>query len=171
MDDGVFRGYVSDRLKQYTQRIQICLGKLSAEQIWVRGSENENAIGNLVLHLCGNVRQWIGYGVAGQPDIRLRDAEFEARGGMEAKALAALLESVVNEAAAQIEAVSDEQLAEHVEIQKHNVTRLEAILQVVTHFGEHMGQIIFATKLVTGEDLAFYAPLRKPAHKEATGSK
>lgn len=169
MDGAIFRKYSSDRIKQYTERIAACLGRLSTEQIWARGSENENAIGNLVLHLCGNVRQWIGYGVAGDPDIRQRDAEFSARGGMEAKALAALLHSVVSEAAAQIEAASDERLNERVEIQKYNVTRLEAILQVITHFGEHTGQIIFATKIVTGDDLAFYAPLKKPAHKEAAG--
>jgi len=167
MTGDVFRKFASDKLKQYCGRIQICLGKLSSEQIWARGSENENAAGNLVLHLCGNVRQWIGTGVAGLPDIRQRDAEFEARGGMEAKALGALLESIVNDAAAQIEAVSDERLAERVQIQNYHVTRLEAILHVLTHFGEHTGQILFATKLLTGEGLGFYAHLKKPAHREA----
>ena len=58
------------KLRQLTERIGTCLGKLNEEQVWARGHENENAIGNLVLHLCGNVRQWIIAGVGGQPDAR-----------------------------------------------------------------------------------------------------
>lgn len=166
MQGAIVRKFASEKLAQYTGRIQVCLGKLTAEQIWARHSKNENAVGNLVLHLCGNVRQWIGTGVAGLPDVRRRDDEFAAHGGLEAAALGALLESITREAVAQIEAVSDARLEEGVQIQNYNVTRLEAILHVLAHFGEHTGQIIFATKLLTGDDLGFYAHLKKPSHAE-----
>jgi hypothetical protein len=67
------------KLRQYQERIGVCLDQLSSEQIWWRQAETQNAVGNLVLHLCGNVRQWIVAGVGGEPDTRERDKEFAAR--------------------------------------------------------------------------------------------
>ena len=66
-------------LSTWLGRVEKCLGQLTPEQIWWRGQDNSNAIGNLVLHLCGNVRQWIVAGVGGAPDTRNRDAEFAQR--------------------------------------------------------------------------------------------
>src|ERR1051326_6742481 len=76
-----FVKYSADKLQQHMGRIETCIAKLTLEQIWARHSANENAIGNLVLHLTGNVRQWILTGIAGQPDTRQRDAEFAAKQG------------------------------------------------------------------------------------------
>ena len=70
------------RLEQLVGRIGSCIERLSDDQVWARGSENENAIGNLMLHLAGNVRQWILSGVGGKPDVRVRDREFSARGNV-----------------------------------------------------------------------------------------
>ena len=75
------------KLRQYEQRIGVCLDQLSFEQIWWRQVDTQNAVGNLVLHLCGNVRQWIIGGVGGQPDIRERDKEFAARDSVPADQL------------------------------------------------------------------------------------
>ena len=80
--DRLFLDYSARKLRQYAGRIEDCLGRLNEEQIWARGAESENAVGNLVLHLAGNVRQWIVAAVGGRPDIRQRDAEFAARGGV-----------------------------------------------------------------------------------------
>src|SRR4051812_25532276 len=77
-----FLDHSAKKLRQYTERIESCLDKLNGEQVWARGGENENAVGNLVLHLCGNVRQWIVSGVGGQPDGRERAIEFSTRGGI-----------------------------------------------------------------------------------------
>jgi uncharacterized damage-inducible protein DinB len=163
-----FLTFSADKLLQYTGRIATCLDQLSPEQIWTRNSENENAVGNLVLHLCGNVRQWIGFGVAGLPDVRARDAEFAARGGASREELKDQLRSVVAEAADQIRAVRPERLAETTRVQGYEMTVLEAIYHVVEHFAHHAGQIIFATKLLTGADLAFYAHLKGAAHGETS---
>src|ERR1019366_7138969 len=100
------------RLKELTPRIETCLGKLTPEQVWARGGENENAIGNLVLHLCGNMRQWIISGVGGRPDTRDRDGEFGARGGASIAELGARLRETVDEAAAVIAGLTPERLAE-----------------------------------------------------------
>lgn len=172
MDDPLLRLFLdcsADRLVQLGGRIRTCLGKLSDDQVWGRGGENENAIGNLVLHLCGNVRQWIGYGVGGGPDTRVRDAEFAARGGLEIALLQDRLADTVREAAEMIGALPVERLGEKVTIQSYSVTLLEAIYHVVEHFAQHTGQIIFATKQLTGEDLGFYRHLSK-AGPQGTGS-
>ena len=154
-----------EKLTQLCGRIETCLGKLTPEQIWMRGAENQNAVGNLVLHLNGNLRQWILSGVGGAPDARVRDAEFQARGGMETEALARLLREAVDGAVGIIQSLPPARLAERVIIQGHDVTVLKAIFHVVEHFSGHTAQIIFITKMVTGEDLGFYSYLSKPLPK------
>ena len=158
------------RLRQTAGRIEDCLGRLTDEEIWARQTENENSVANLVLHLSGNVRQWIIGGVGGQPDIRERDTEFAARGGAAKADLAKLLRDTVENAAKVIETLPAGQLPEEITVQGYNLSVLEAIYHVVEHFSGHTGQIIFATKLLTGEDLGYYQHLRgaAAAHAERT---
>ncbi len=158
--DEIFLTFSAEKLEQLDGRIQDCLARLTPEQIWARTSENENAIGNLVLHLSGNVRQWIGSGVGGLADNRQRDTEFDARGGMAPLELAELLKTWVAEAAAIIRAVPASRLTERITPQGYDVTVLEAIAHVVEHFSQHTGQIILLTKILTGKDLAYYQHLR-----------
>ncbi len=166
--DRIFLDYSARKLRQAAGRIEDCLARLTADQIWSRGAESENAAGNLVLHLAGNVRQWIVSGVGGAPDQRRRDEEFAARGGAAAADLSAHLRAAVDEAAAVIEALAADRLAEPIIVQNYNVTVLEAIYHVVEHFSGHAGQIIFATKLLTGEDLGFHRHLRATEAHGAT---
>jgi uncharacterized damage-inducible protein DinB len=166
--DRLFLEFSAKKLQQLAERIETCLGKLNAEQVWARGSDNENAVGNLVLHLCGNVRQWILSAVGGAPDSRDRDAEFAARGGASIEDLTGRLRAVVGEAAGVLESLPASRLTEHVVIQKYDVPVMEAIYHVVEHFAQHTGQIIFATKMLTSEDLGFYRHLRAAAHGEKT---
>jgi uncharacterized damage-inducible protein DinB len=158
--EGIFITFSAEKLEQLHGRIQDCLVRLTPEQIWARTSENENAVGNLVLHLSGNVRQWIGSGVGGLADNRLRDTEFDARGGMAPLELAELLKTRVAEAAAIIREVPAGRLTERITPQGYDVTVLEAIAHVVEHFSQHTGQIILLTKILTGKDLAYYQHLR-----------
>jgi uncharacterized damage-inducible protein DinB len=154
-----FLNCAAEKLAELCQRIETCLSKLTMDQIWMRGTENQNAVGNLVLHLNGNVRQWILSGVGGQRNARHRDEEFSARGGVEPEALGRLLREAVDEALAIIRYLPPERLAEEVTIQGYRWTVLKAIFHVVEHFSGHTAQIIFITKMVTGEDLGFYAHL------------
>ena len=164
MIEQAFLNYSADQLLTLSGRIEDCLKRLSAENVWTRNSDNQNAVGNIVLHLCGNVRQWILGGVGGQPDVRDRDAEFAARSGLEPAELAAKLKVIVTEAAQVIRALPADRLSERKTIQKvFETTLLEAIYHVVEHFAQHTGQIIFATKLLTGEDLGYYKHLSKSA--------
>jgi uncharacterized damage-inducible protein DinB len=163
-NEAEFLKFSCEKLTELTGRIETCLAKLTPEQIWTRGADTENAVGNLVLHLAGNVRQWIICGVGGAEDRRDRDSEFDARSGADALER---LRSAVSEAVAVLAELPHSTLAEFRTIQKHwDVTVLEAIYHVVEHFSMHTGQIIFATKLLTGADLGFYGYLRPSSRSD-----
>jgi uncharacterized damage-inducible protein DinB len=154
-----FLSFSADKLTQLLERIDTCVRKLSGEQVWAKTSGQQNSVGNLLLHLNGNVRQWILHAVAGQPDLRDRDSEFAALNGPRAPELLARLRATVEEAIAWLRAVPSERLLERVQVQGYDRTVLAAIYHVVEHFAGHTFQIIYATKLLTGEDLGFYAHL------------
>ena len=158
----LFLSHSIAKLAQMTGIIETCLEKLDDEQIWRRAGDPQNAIGNLVLHLCGNVRQWIGWSIGGLPDIRLRDAEFSTDNLPRAE-LAAKLKTTMREAVDILEKFPEERLGEIVRTQDGERSALEVIYQVVGHFQQHTGQIIFATKLFTNEDLKLYRPPKKSA--------
>jgi hypothetical protein len=154
-----FLKFSIDKLEQLMERTETCIGKLTPEQVWKRGSEQQNAIGNLLLHLNGNVRQWILAGLGGAPDARARDREFAARQGAPPSELLANLRSTVRQAVAVLGGLTAQQLLERTTIQGYEGTKLAAVYHVVEHFAGHTFQIMFITKLLTGEDLGFYAHL------------
>lgn len=164
----LFLNHSVEKLQQYESRINACLDRLSYQQVWTRNAEAQNAIGNLVLHLSGNVRQWLISGVGGVPDTRDRDSEFAAREGAQIPELKLMLHETVAEAVRLLQSLPAERLTQPLQRQGYNVTVLEGIYHVVEHFSHHTGQIIFATKLLTTEDLGFYRHLSKAAHTEKT---
>ena len=131
-----------------------------------RNSPNEasNSVGNLLLHLRGNVTQWIIGGVAGRPYERHRQQEFDERTSIPKKELLAKLRAVVEEAGDVIGGLDAGALLSMRQIQDYEVTVLEAVYHVVEHFGMHTGQIILLTKARTGEDLKLWRPARETAH-------
>lgn len=154
--EAAFREYAAAKLEQNLARIVDCLGRLNDEQVWQRAGDASNAPGNLALHLAGNVRQWILQGVDGQADVRDRDAEFAARGGVGREALLEGLRATVAEAAAVIRSA---QLDQPMSVQSYHITVLEGIFHVVEHFSYHTGQIVFLTKALLNVDLAYYTAL------------
>jgi uncharacterized damage-inducible protein DinB len=169
--DSEFLKFSIEKLKQLMERIETCVGKLTPEQVWQRGSEQQNAVGNLLLHLNGNVRQWILSGMGGAPDLRSRDREFAAREGAPPAELVAQLRSTVTEAVAVVGGLTAEQLLERTTVQGYEGTKLAGIYHVVEHFAGHAFQIIFVTKLFTGADLGFYAHLAGRASSAGRTSK
>lgn len=141
--------------KVYLPRIEGCLKELSPEQIWWRPNDACNSVGNLVLHLAGNVRQWIVSGLGGARDIRQRDLEFSERGPLPRSALTIRLRRAVKEACRTLGRVPEEDLVRVYLIQKFHVTGHEAVFHVAEHFSHHAGQIILMTKMLTGSNLAF----------------
>ncbi len=137
----------------YLPKIERCLAGLGDEDVWWRPNEASNSIGNLLLHLCGNVRQWIVGGVGGREVERDRQREFDEREHLPAGELLTRIKSVVAEADAVLAGLDAETLQGERRIQGHDVNVLAAIYHVVEHFGMHTGQIIFLSKMRGGRDL------------------
>ena len=154
----LFLKHSSEKLEQMTGYLKTCLGKLTDEQVWERHGAHENAIGNLVLHLCGNMRQWIMHGVGGAADVRVRDKEFDTDGGLTGKEVLEIFESTVAEARSVIDSLPTQRLVERTTPQGRDVSVLDAIYQVVGHVQQHVGQIILLTKQMTGKDLDLTMP-------------
>ena len=143
-------------VEDFLPKIERCLELLTDDQIWWRPNEQSNSIGNLVLHLCGNARQWIVCGVGGAADSRNRDAEFAQRDVVARGELQALLKKTLSAVDDTLGAYDSKRLLERRSIQGSDVSALEAILHVVEHFAMHTGQILMLTKMVTNSDLEFY---------------
>lgn len=148
-----FLEFSTGKLRQLMGQIETCIGKLDDSQVWGRTGDNANSAGNLCLHLEGNVRQFVIHAIGGQPDVRVRDAEFSTRGGLTNQELVSKLSKCVESACAVLEALPPERLLERVSPMGLEMLTLDAIYQVVQHFALHTGQIIFLTKAFTGEDL------------------
>jgi uncharacterized damage-inducible protein DinB len=154
--------------EEYPSKIEQCLKVLPADALWARTDEGSNSIGNLLIHLTGNVTQWIIGGVAESPYSRNRPAEFAARNGGNAKELFATLRAAVREAAAVIEKLSPEDLEAKRFIQGRDTTVLGAVYHVVEHFAMHTGQIVLLTKIHAPGAIRFYddsGPVARPLWK------
>jgi uncharacterized damage-inducible protein DinB len=149
----------SKLLEEYWPRLQQCLESLTDEQVWWRPNDSSNSIGNLILHLNGNVAQWIVSPFKGLDDERNRPAEFNQREVISRAALLAQLAATMNESAEVLSRLSEADLLARFEIQGYHVNGLDAVYQVVEHFGLHYGQILYITKMIHGEDLGFYPEL------------
>jgi hypothetical protein len=158
---GLFLEFSCRKLETMTGNLGVCLSRLTDAQIWERHGDHENAVGNLVLHLCGNMRQWIITGIGGDTDVRDRDAEFNADGGMGAEELMGKFALTVAEARGIIASLPPDRLLERINPQNGEVSVLDAIYQVVGHVQQHLGQIILLTKQMTGTDLDLTMPRKQ----------
>jgi len=140
-------------------RIREAVELLSEQDIWAREGDVTNSVGNLLLHLEGNVRQHIISGVGGIADSRNRPLEFAARGGVSKGVLLKKLEETVREAAQILENFDPEQLLEKRVIQRNEVALMDDILHVLEHFAYHAGQIILIAKTLKQHDFGWYKHL------------
>lgn len=147
-------------LEQYWPRLRTCVESLSDEQVWWRPNEASNSIGNLILHLNGNVTQWLIAPFAHRKDQRNRPAEFAERRHLPKAELLEQLAATMEEAERVLPGISESELVETYQIQGYTVTGLHAVYQVIEHFGLHYGQITYITKMLRGEDLGFYRELQ-----------
>jgi uncharacterized damage-inducible protein DinB len=141
---------------EYRIKIRAAVESLPADALWWRANELSNSVGNLLLHLSGNVRQWIVSGVGGARDERHRAAEFEAREGGNAKSLLAALDATLDEVDAVLAKLTPEDLASMRTIQGREVTVLDAIYHVAEHFSFHLGQIVLLAKMHAPGAIKFY---------------
>lgn len=140
----------------FPTKLRCAVEVLPAGALWSRPNAASNSVGNLLMHLTGNVRQWIVSGVGGAPDIRHRALEFSAREGPSAADLLGELERTLAEADAVLAALTAESLLERRIIQGRDLTVFQAVLGVVEHFAEHLGQIIWVAKDKAPGQIRFY---------------
>jgi uncharacterized damage-inducible protein DinB len=139
------------------ERIGRCLDELTETQVWERPNTSSNSIGNQVLHLCGNISQWILTGLGGAPDLRQRDEEFAAAGGLSKDELLARLTEVITKSIAVINALREEDITRVRPVQAYQHDGLFILMHVVEHLSYHTGQVVFWTKALQDIDLDFYA--------------
>ena len=138
-------------------RIIICLNKLTLGQIWWRPNEHSNSIGNLTLHLCGNVRQWILSGIGAQEDIRTRDQEFDQRAAIDKEILIDDLHTLEQEVRMVLDQIQPSELLKKRLVQNiYEESALSILIHVVEHFSYHVGQISWITKMQLDIDLGYY---------------
>jgi uncharacterized damage-inducible protein DinB len=151
--------------QEYLPKMERCLERLSDEQVWWRANPESNSIGNLLLHICGNARQWIVCGLGGAPDERQRQTEFDERKIIPRSELLEKLRSTMAEVDQTLARFDSGKLLNKYLIQGTKASGLEAIFHVTEHISMHTGQIILLTKMLANIDLVFYDfSTGKPAH-------
>jgi len=147
------------RIDENLVKVEKCLDELKEEEIWQRSNESSNSIGNLILHLCGNITQYIISSLGNAKDIRERDLEFNATGGLSKSELYEKLTDVAYEAKNVIREINLEDLTAIRSVQGFKMSGIGIIIHVVEHFSYHTGQIAFWTKMIKNIDLGFYNDL------------
>ena len=142
--------------QEYLPKIERCLGELTDEEVWWRANAESNSIGNLLLHLSGNARQWIVCGVGGAVDRRVRRQEFDERSLIPREELLGRLKQTLAEVDDVLARLDVARILERRRIQGYDVSLIEAIFHVVEHFSMHTGQIILITKMLRSVDMKFY---------------
>jgi uncharacterized damage-inducible protein DinB len=140
-----------------TPRIQQCLDELTEAEVWLRPNGSSNSVGNLVLHLCGNITQYVLSSLGGQPDHRARDAEFAAEGGFTKQELWEKLAAVTAEAARIMAEASEAELLRVRSVQGFQMSGIGIVVHVTEHYSYHTGQIAFWIKQLKNKDLGFWA--------------
>jgi uncharacterized damage-inducible protein DinB len=153
--EGLIGHELADELTQAFNRIQHCLDQLSDEQVWHRPRMEMNSVGNLLLHLVGNVRQWIISGLGGETDTRNRPAEFAERGPLPKADLLARLESTVDESKIILETQTADAWRRKMRIQAFETSGFGAALHSVSHFRGHTQEIIHQTREILGANYQF----------------
>jgi uncharacterized damage-inducible protein DinB len=143
---------------EYPAKIRAAVLTIPDDRIWWRANERANSAGNLLLHLAGNVRQWIVSGVGGAPDVRQRDTEFAATHatGPARAALLDDLDAACAEAVQVLRSLTAASLHEARQIQGRETTVFSAVYHVVEHFSGHTGQLILIAKWLTPGSVQFY---------------
>jgi uncharacterized damage-inducible protein DinB len=145
------------RMQENTPRIKKCLQLLSEEDVWEKPNEACNSIGNLILHLCGNITQYIISSLGEKEDNRIRDEEFSVKGGYNKQQLFQKLTATIENAVRIMQTLDDGELMRIRSVQGFQLSAIGSITHVTEHYSYHTGQIALITKLITNKDLDFYA--------------
>ena len=143
-------------LDESLPRIRKCLAQLTVDEIWFRPNEQTVSVGNLVLHLAGNVRQYIIATLGGAADVRERQKEFDVTGPMATADLLDRLEQAMAEVSSVLDRLDPATLLQTHRVQGFVESGLSILVHVVEHFSYHTGQIAYIVKSRKNVDLGFY---------------
>ena len=135
-------------VKGLPAQVIACLDLLDDGQIWWRADEKSNSIGNLVLHVCGSSRHFVGRALGGSDYVRDRPAEFAARGPIPKETLKKLIEETAEETGRVLEALDPARLMEANDRAGETFTALALVQRTSHHWTLHTGQIVYATKML-----------------------
>jgi uncharacterized damage-inducible protein DinB len=155
------------RIDENTKRLRACLDELDESETWKRPNENSNSVGNLMLHLCGNIRQYAISSLGNIPDLRERDKEFSTDGGYSKDELFGRLILTIDQAKDVMRDASATELLRKRKVQGYTYSGIGIIVHITEHYSYHTGQIIFWTKLLKNKDLGFYAGVDLNAKNES----
>lgn len=144
------------RMAENTPRIEKCLHELTGEEVWLKPNKSTNSVGNIILHLCGNISQYIISSLGEKEDSRNRDQEFAIEGGYDKAELFKQLSTTVEQAISVLKSLSDKDLLKVQSVQGFELSGTGIIIHVVEHYSYHTGQIALWTKLLKDKDLGFY---------------
>lgn len=162
----VFRGEAIYRMEESVRMIRICLSTLDDTDFWYRPNGASNAVGQLLLHLSGNIRQYLLSGLGGRPDTRERQREFDFPAPEDRQQTEDRFFGVVMEAIALIRRVPEADLLQKRRVQGFELSGLGMVLHAVEHLSYHTGQIAYLTKMRKDRDLGFYDGIDLNVHNE-----
>jgi uncharacterized damage-inducible protein DinB len=142
-------------MNHYWPRIERCLQLLSEADTWWRQHETNNSVGNLLMHLTGNLGQFVLAAIDGQADARDKDKEFSERAAIPKAILVRNLRQALAAADEALQRLDSSRLVEMTIVQGRERRVFEVLAVVVEHFALHTGQIIYITKLKCGLDVKF----------------
>ena len=142
--------------RDYMPKLRRIVEMLSEDDIWWRPNEVSNSVGNMLLHMCGNLGQWVVSGAGGAPDDRDRPREFSERGPIPKADLMEKVERMADHVDRVLVDLGEATLLDRLTVQKFDVSRLHAIYHSIEHFGYHLGQIAYVAKLRNGKDLGIF---------------
>lgn len=148
----------TEELDSALGRIEHCAGQLTDEQVWWRPRADMNSVGNLILHLTGNVKQMIVSSLGGEPDDRDRPAEFAARGPVPKGELLRRLSDMVSRAKAVLGATTTEEFCRTRRVNTFELTGAGAVVRCVAHFRGHTQEIIHLTRTILADRYQYAGP-------------
>jgi uncharacterized damage-inducible protein DinB len=144
------------RLNENPPRIEKCLALLTEDEVWQRPNQSSNSIGNLILHLCGNIRQYAVSSLGNEPDRRHRDFEFETKGGFTKEELWSKFSETIALAIATISETNGNDWLRNRKVQGFEFSGIGILIHVVEHLSYHTGQIAYYTKELKNKQVGFY---------------
>ena len=145
------------RFEENTPKIEKCLAELTEDELWHRPNASSNSTGNIILHLCGNITQYVLSSLGNTEDKRERDKEFSSTRVLQKAELIDKLKTTVSAAVKIMRSLNDDDMLQKHSVQGFDLSAIGIIIHVVEHYSYHTGQIIFWTKLIKDKDLGFYS--------------